>query len=178
MDDKFKLDEEPYNMMEWTDKVIREVKETEDAFIFTSIKPFIDSISTYEIQKEELVRAVLLIRMQHEAMEKYGTVLPNDYLTAVNMQMELERAYRKGFDDGVKHERRTVAEQWELFAKKFGINKENNEKSCSDCKLIDTCKDKIDVRTIGDDIRYGMVVPNYIPGPNAECLVEDRSEEP
>lgn len=73
---------------------------------------------------------------------------------------EKERiAYRKGLEDGVK-----LANQ-----------KENNEKSCRKCKRIDTCKDKIDARTIEDDIKYGMIVPNYIPGPNAECLVEERS---
>lgn len=111
-------------MNEELTKIIREVNETEDAFIFTSIKPFIDSISTYEIKKEELVRAVLLIRMQREAIEKYGAILPNDYLTAVNMQMELERSYRKGFEDGVKHEQYTLAKQWESFSSKFVINKE------------------------------------------------------
>lgn len=121
---KFKLDPDPFNPNEWVEKVIREVRETEDAFIFTSIKPFVDSISTFEIQKEELVRAVLLIRMQREAMEKYGATLPNDYLTAANMQVELEQAYRKGFEEGVNHEQRRVAEEWELFTKKFGINKE------------------------------------------------------
>lgn len=120
---KFKLDEEPFDMTKWTDKIVREVHETEDAFIFTSVKPFLDSISTFEIQKEELVRAVLLIRMQREAMEKYGAILPNDYLTAVNMKVDLEQAYRKGFDEGVKYEQRTVAEQWEMFSRKIGIDK-------------------------------------------------------
>lgn len=124
MSNEFKLDEDPFNPNKWVEKVIREVKETEDAFIFTSIKPFLNSISTYEIQKEELVRAVLLIHMQREAMEKYGVTLPNDYPTAVNMQADLEQAYRKGFDEGVKHEQYMVVEQWEMFAKKFGINKE------------------------------------------------------
>lgn len=124
---KFKLDEEPFDMAKWTDKIVREVHETEDAFIFTSVKPFLDSISTFEIQKEELVRAVLLIRMQREAMKKYGTILPNDYLTAVNMQMELERAYRKGFEDGAEYEQRAVAKQWEMFSRKIGINKEEEE---------------------------------------------------
>lgn len=121
MDNKFKLDEGSFDMTKFTDKIIREVKETEDAFIFTSVKPFLDSISTFEIQKEELVRAVLLIRMQREAVEKYGTLLPNDYLTAVNMKFDLEQAYRKGFEEGVKHEQYTVAEQWKLFGKKIGI---------------------------------------------------------
>lgn len=126
---KFKLDEEPFDMPKWTEKVIREAHETEDAFIFTSIQPFLDSISIFEVQKEELARAILLIRKQREAMEKYGATLPNDYLTAVNMQMELERAYRKGFDDGVKHEQRTVAEQWEMFSRKIGIDKEEDNET-------------------------------------------------
>lgn len=63
-----------------------------------------------------------------------------------------------------------------LFARKH-IKEETTSRSCSECKQIDTCKDKIDARTIDDDIRYGMVVPNYILGPNAECLVAERNED-
>lgn len=121
----FKLDLNPFHPDEWTEKIVREVHETEDAFIFTSVKPFLDSILTFEIQKEELVRAVVLIRMQREAMEKYGTTLPNDYLIAVNKKIELERVYEKGFEAGVRHEQRTVAEQWEMFSKNIDINKED-----------------------------------------------------
>lgn len=109
----FKLDLNPFHPDKWVEKVIREINETDEAFIFTSIKPFLDSILTFEIQKEELIRAVVLIRMQREAMEKYGTTLPNDYLIAVNKKIELERVYEKGFEAGVRHEQRTVAEQKE-----------------------------------------------------------------
>lgn len=127
MENKFKLDEAPLDMSKWTEKIIREVNETEDAFIFTSVKPFLDSISTFEIRKEELVRAVLLIRMQREAIEKYGVILPNDFHSATELQTYLESAYRKGYEAGRREGHNLIDEFYKEFKKATEKEEEDKE---------------------------------------------------
>lgn len=105
-----KLDPNPFDPNEWAKKIIREVKETEDAIIFSTIKPFIDSITTMEISKEELVRAIYLVRMQREASERFGVPISNDWGTATAQMHDLNKAFRRGFDAGSKKERDRIRE--------------------------------------------------------------------
>lgn len=96
-----KLDPDPFNPNEWAQKIIKEVNETEEAFIFTTIKPFVDSVTTMEISKEELVRAVQLVRLQKEASEKFGVSISNDWNTATSQMRDLNEAYMRGVRYGV-----------------------------------------------------------------------------
>lgn len=105
-----KPDLDPFNPNEWAQKIIREVNETEEAFIFSTIKPFIDSITTMEISKKELVRAIYLVRMQREASERFGVLISNDWDTAKSQMHDLNEAYMRGFKSGVEKERNKVKE--------------------------------------------------------------------
>lgn len=95
-----------FNPNGWAEKIIREVNETEDAFIFSTIKPFIDSITTMEISKVELVRAIHLVRMQREASERFGVLISNDWDTATAQMHDLNKAFNKGFEAGSKKRKR------------------------------------------------------------------------
>lgn len=107
---KFDLDNDPFNPNEWAEKIIREVHETENEFIFSTIKPFINSVTNMVISKEELVRAISLIRLQREASERYGSMISNDWNTATRQMSELRSAYNRGFEDGSKKERDKIKE--------------------------------------------------------------------
>ena len=87
-------------------QILMQCNETEEAFIFSYIKPFVDSISEIEISKEELVEAILLNRLKKEAIKKYGyDVLNNDLTTATAQMQYLRDGYRKGYDAGYNRAR-------------------------------------------------------------------------
>jgi hypothetical protein len=87
-------------------KVLGQCKETEEAFIFSYIEPFVNSISEIEISKEELVEAVLLSRLKKEALKKYDCHILSNDLTTATEQMECFRdAYQKGYDAGYNRAR-------------------------------------------------------------------------
>lgn len=87
-------------------QILMQYNETEEAFIFSCIKPFVDSISEIEISKEELVEAILLNRLKKEAIKKYGYhVLSNDLTTATAQMQYLRDGYRKGYDAGYNRAR-------------------------------------------------------------------------
>jgi hypothetical protein len=87
-------------------QILMQCNETEEAFIFSYIKPFVDSISEIEISKEELVEAILLNRLKKEAIKKYGYhVLSNDLTTATAQMQYLRDGYRKGYDAGYNRAR-------------------------------------------------------------------------
>ncbi len=82
------------------------MNETVNKFIFTQIQPFVDSVSTMEISKEELVEAVLLNRLKKEAIKKYGYhILSNDLTTATAQMQYLRDGYQKGYDAGYNRAR-------------------------------------------------------------------------
>lgn len=110
MNADIKLDLNPFNPNEWAQKIIREVNETEDAFIFSTIKPFVDSVTTMEISKEELVRAIYLVRMQREASERFGVLISSDWDTATSQMRDLNEAYMRGFRSGVEQEKKRIKE--------------------------------------------------------------------
>lgn len=87
-------------------QILMQYKETEEAFIFSIIKPFVDSISEIEISKEELVEAVLLNRLKKEVIKKYGYyILSNDLTTATAQMQYLRDGYQKGYDAGYNRAR-------------------------------------------------------------------------
>ena len=87
-------------------QILMHCNETEEAFIFSRIKPFVDSISEIEISKEELVEAVLLNRLKKEAIKKFGYhILSNDLTTATAQMQYLRDGYQKGYDAGYNRAR-------------------------------------------------------------------------
>ena len=100
-------------------------EETVDEFIFSRIEPFVDSLSTTKIPKRELIEAVQLINLKKEALEKYGCAsISNDWETAAEQSIELQRAYLKGLNDGYQ---KAVEEAREFYqGKEKSYGKEEN----------------------------------------------------
>lgn len=96
-----------------------EIQETMDKFIFNTIDPFIKNITTMEISKEELIRAIQLIRMQRESIEKCGVRISNEWNTAIAQSMALAESYKRGYADGKKETYDDIQAQWELFSERL-----------------------------------------------------------
>lgn len=117
--DEFAIDNmgiDPLGIEKFQSDFKLQCKETADEFIFSCIEPFVDSLSTTKISKRELVEAVQLINLKKEALEKYGCAnISDDWKTAVEQSIELERAYRRGFDDGYE---KAIEEALEFYQRK------------------------------------------------------------
>lgn len=94
-------------------------QETEKAFIFSVIGPFVESHSVMEISKEELLRAIALVRMQREALAKYGVQINNDWSSATHQSLALSEAYMRGVKDGIAKEQQRIAAMRENFESKL-----------------------------------------------------------
>lgn len=92
----------------YTAKATMEMAETQDAFIFKTIGPFINDVAGFEVSKRELVDAIQLIRLKKETAEKYGASLNCDLTKATDMSRELGEAYDRGIREGEKRERRRL----------------------------------------------------------------------
>lgn len=85
-------------------QVSMQVAETQDDFIFQTLRDF--GLSTFNIvvEKEELVQAIQLIRM----MKEYGIDIHECYDTATTQAGIFRRGYEKGLHDGIEKERSRV----------------------------------------------------------------------
>lgn len=89
---------------------------------FTIDNMGVDSLSTTKDSKLELVEADLLINLKKKVLEKYGCAnISNDWKTAVEQSIELQRAYLKGHNDGYQ---KAVEEAREFYQ---GKEKENGK---------------------------------------------------
>ena len=89
--------------------------ETKDEFIFQVLSDFASDKYNVVIEKEELVRAIQLIRMS----KKYGPSIGERWVTATQNMAELERAYNKGFQDGVDKCHTRIAKAIKEMEKKY-----------------------------------------------------------
>ena len=87
-------------MIDDVNKVINYVTETQEAFIFQTISDFASSNYQIIIEKEELIRAISLIRMSRE----HGPGIDVRWETATQQCAVLDEAYMRGFRDGVNKE--------------------------------------------------------------------------
>lgn len=112
--DMFSIDQD------FAEKFCMSMNETVDKFIFTQIQPFIDSVSTMEISKEDLVLAVELIQMKRSAKNKFDTdTLISENINAAAAYWELDQAYKRGYDTGYKKSKQDLL--------KFLEGQEDNE---------------------------------------------------
>lgn len=85
-------------------KTIRQVSmrvaETQDEFIFQTLRDFGLSTSNIVVEKEELVQAIQLIRM----MKEYGIDIFERYNTATAQAGIFRRGYKEGLHDGIEKE--------------------------------------------------------------------------
>lgn len=88
-----------YSTDDCTNRVIMSCKETEDAFIFSVIKNFINERYDIEVSKEELTAAIELIRKRRACDKKYNFDILRDNIRASEMMMLLNNAYARGYSD-------------------------------------------------------------------------------
>ena len=98
MNDRKNLD--PSDFANFATEIINHVTETQEAFIFQTISDFASSNYQIIIEKEELIRAISLIRMSRE----HGPGIDVRWGTATQQCAELDEAYMRGFRDGVNKE--------------------------------------------------------------------------
>lgn len=82
------------------DKFVTEVHETEEEFIFRTLSDFAAREYQIIVEKDELCKAIQLIRMRRE----YGQDIGEEYDTATRNVMWTNYAYNKGLKDGIKKE--------------------------------------------------------------------------
>ena len=94
---------------DFAEKFRMNMNETVDKFIFTQIQPFVDSVSTMEISKEDLVVAVELIQRKRSAKNNFGTdTLISENINAAAAYWELDQAYKRGYGTGYKKSRQDL----------------------------------------------------------------------
>ncbi len=87
-----------------THKIVTEVRETENEFIFATLNSYIESHYEIKVEKWELFQAVLLIQRIRRLKENTGYDL-NAKINGLGSQdvTEIyEELYNKGFEDGKK----------------------------------------------------------------------------
>lgn len=82
------------------DNILLQVKETQDEFIFSTLSKYAMDNFNIIVEKEELARAIHLIRMCKE----HGPGIYERWTTATQQTAYLDDAYRRGFQDGVTKE--------------------------------------------------------------------------
>ena len=80
--------------------VINKITETQDEFIFQTISDFADRNYDIVVEKEELCKAIELIRMYREN----GDNISERWQTATQNEKELSDAYRRGYKQGKEDE--------------------------------------------------------------------------
>lgn len=90
-----------YNM---ANEITMKVEETQEAFIFSTLSKYAMDNFQIVVEKEELTRAIQLIRMSKE----YGPGIYERWTTATQQSAALSDVYRRGFQDGVTKEHNRV----------------------------------------------------------------------
>lgn len=85
-----------------TNKIVTEVRETENEFIFSILNSYIESHYEIKVEKWELFQAVLLIQRIRRLKENTGYDLNEKIngLGSPNVVKTYEELYKKGFEDG------------------------------------------------------------------------------
>ena len=101
-DEDVHFSSDPLGAGDFINRIKLQCKETEDNFIFNCIEPFIDSISSVKISKQDLVEAVQYINLRKGIIDRYGYDIGNDcnQKTAVEMHNASRLSYCKGHIDG------------------------------------------------------------------------------
>ena len=85
-------------------KIASQVEETESEFIFRFLSDFAHSTYQVVIEKEELFKAIQLIRMSKE----FGPSIDRRWETATQQSEWYRHAYNRGFHDGVEREHERI----------------------------------------------------------------------
>ena len=109
-----------------TSKIINQVCETEDSFIFQTLSDFASTNYQITVKKEELICAIRLIRMYRET----GVNISERCVTATQQSEWYRHAYNRGFEDGIKKEHDRITSLLDNAR-----DKGNNQ--CSKCESAD-----------------------------------------
>ena len=82
------------------DNMVMQVKETQDEFIFSTLRDFLHDQTNVVVQKDELFKAISLLRM----VKEHGPGIYQCWSTATAQYAMLSDSYRRGFQDGVNKE--------------------------------------------------------------------------
>lgn len=101
--DYSKSEEMAKDIFKTVNNISMQIQETQNEFIFSTLSQYAINNFNIVIEKEELVRAIHLIRM----CKKYGPGIDERWTTTTQQTAYLNDAYRRGFQDGVdrEHER-------------------------------------------------------------------------
>lgn len=83
-----------------------QMEETREAFIFRTISEFAANNYDTIIEKDELVKAIQLIRMSKE----YGPSIDERWTTATEQSSMCHDAYIRGYRDGVEKEHARISD--------------------------------------------------------------------
>ena len=81
-------------------RVVMEVTETQDSFIFQTLRDFAANQYQIVVEKQELIQAIQLIQMARE----YGPSIDERWATVTEQSEALSRAYMRGYKAGVDSE--------------------------------------------------------------------------
>ena len=98
--DYSKSEEMVKDMFKTVDNIVMQVQETQDEFIFYTLRNFLHDQANIVVQKGELIKAISLLRM----VEEHGPGIYQCWATASAQSAMLSDSYRRGFQDGVKKE--------------------------------------------------------------------------
>ena len=109
------------NINELTNKIVTTVQETEEAFIFQTLSNFALATSNIAVSKEELVRAIQLIRM----MKETGMDIHDCYASADRQKEMYHNAYQRGLQDGERRERDRIMGVMNEYTKEHSARPNN-----------------------------------------------------
>ena len=98
--DYSKSEEIVKDMFKTVDNIVLQVQETQDEFIFRTLRDFLQDQTNIVVQKDELFKAISLLRM----VEEHGPGIYQCWANASAQSAMLSDSYRRGFQDGVKKE--------------------------------------------------------------------------
>lgn len=110
------INSENLDVFNFVGKMSTQVQETQDEFIFSTINDFLHEQTNMVIKKDELIKAVSLLRM----VEEHGPGIYQCWGTASAQSAMLHNSYMRGFQDGVKKEHDRIMD----------ILKEREEEEC------------------------------------------------
>lgn len=102
--DYSKSEEIAKDIFKKVDNMVMQVEETQNDFIFSTLSKYAMNNFNVVVEKEELVKAIQLIRMSKE----YGPGIDERWITATQQIAYLDHAYRQGYQDGVKKEHNRI----------------------------------------------------------------------
>lgn len=109
------------NINEITNKIVTTVQETEEEFIFQTLSNFSLNTANITVNKEELLRAIHLIRMLKET----GMDI-HDCYASLSLKKELyDQAYRRGLQDGERRERGKIMNVLDEYTREHNARPSN-----------------------------------------------------